>query len=358
MIAPTNSLAAPSSPGMSRQCNLRVALAGAGMISYHHLRAWSRLAQVQLVAVCDPDLARAQRRADEFGIPRVYDDVSAMLLNERIDVLDVASPRDTHIPLVEAAAERGIAVICQKPLAPTLAEGEALLRQLAGRTRVMINENWRFRAWYRQIAEWLRQGEAGEPLSVDISIMSSGFIADKHGVRPALERQPFMAHEPRLMIAEVLIHHLDVARWLLGPLRVVAARARHHVPDVRGETLATILLETSTGAPVVISGTMAAPGFPPSTQDQFDLIGAKGSIVLRGTTLELLGPHSCCKSYDPKEGYQASFDATIAHFVACLENGSRFETDIVDNLETLRLVEHAYWAAGLCSPDFAPTGSQ
>jgi predicted dehydrogenase len=42
-----------------------------------------------------------------------------------------------------------------------------------------------------------------------------------------------------------------------------------------------------------------------------------------------------------------SFDGTIAHFVDCLASGARFETDATDNLETLRLVEHAYWAAGL-----------
>ena len=47
------------------------------------------------------------------------------------------------------------------------------------------------------------------------------------------------------------------------------------------------------------------------------------------------------------KGYQASFDGVIAHFVDCLETGAAFETNPVDNLETLRLVEHAYWAAGL-----------
>lgn len=40
----------------------------------------------------------------------------------------------------------------------------------------------------------------------------------------------------------------------------------------------------------------------------------------------------------------------IAHFIECLETGAPFETDAADNLETLRLVEHAYWAAGLHDP--------
>ncbi len=51
--------------------------------------------------------------------------------------------------------------------------------------------------------------------------------------------------------------------------------------------------------------------------------------------------------YDNDRGYQASFDGVIAHFVDCVESGAPFETDPADNLETLRLVEHAYWAAGI-----------
>ena len=63
-------------------------------------------------------------------------------------------------------------------------------------------------------------------------MITSGMLPDADGRRPALERQPFMQHEERLMIAEVLIHHLDVMRFLCGELRVVAARTAHTVPDV------------------------------------------------------------------------------------------------------------------------------
>ena len=50
--------------------------------------------------------------------------------------------------------------------------------------------------------------------------------------------------------------------------------------------------------------------------------------------------------FDSDTGYQSSFDGVIAHFCHCLETGEPFETDPWDNLETLRLVEHAYWSAG------------
>src|SRR6185436_1013226 len=79
------------------QAPLRVALAGAGMISWHHLLAWKKLEPgVRLVAVCDPDTTRARKRAEEFGIPQVFASAEDLFANQDIDVLDVASPRETH----------------------------------------------------------------------------------------------------------------------------------------------------------------------------------------------------------------------------------------------------------------------
>jgi predicted dehydrogenase len=327
---------------------IRIALAGAGMISWHHLVAWRNLGpRARVLAISDPDLDRGRRRAEEFGIPAVHRDADAMLGAEKIDALDVASPRETHAAWVEAAAARGIDVLCQKPLAPTLSDAERLVRRVAGRTRLMVHENWRFRPWYRELHRWIAEGELGEIVLGRLSMVSSGFLPDASGRRPALERQPFMARETRLMIAEVLIHHLDVVRFLCGPLRVVAARAARTLADVRGETLATVFLETATGAPVVVTGTMAAPGYPPRPPDRLEIVGTRASAALEDSVLSLLGPRPRSQRYDPDQGYQASFDGVIAHFADCLETGAPFETDPADNLETLRLVEHAYWAAGL-----------
>src|SRR6266851_4365324 len=242
---------------------LKVALAGAGMISWYHLIAWRSLGErVRLVAVCDPDTGRAAKRAEEFSIPSVYRDADAMFAAEKIDALDVISPRQTHADWVDAAAVRGIDVLCQKPLTPTLAESEALVRRVEGQSRLMVHENWRFRPWYRELKRWIAAGELGEVILARMAMITSGMLPDASGRRPSLERQPFMQHEERLMIAEVLIHHLDVMRYLCGELRVVAARAAHTVADVRGETIAAIFLETASGAPVEVMGTMAAPGYP------------------------------------------------------------------------------------------------
>jgi predicted dehydrogenase len=334
--------------GPKKSKPLNVALAGAGMISWYHLVGWRSLGErVRLVAVCDPDTAKAAKRAKEFAISNVYRDADAMFAAETIDALDVITPRRTHAEWVDAAAARGIDVLCQKPLTPTLAESEALVRRVDGRSRLMAHENWRFRPWYRELKRWMAAGELGELILARMATFTSGLLPDANGRRPLLEREPYTQHEERLMIAEVLIHHLDVMRVLCGELRVVAARGARTVPDVVGETVAAIFLETASGAPVEVTGTMAAGGYPPRPPDHLEIIGSKASATFADSELRLHGAHTRSQRYDPDAGYQASFDGVIAHFVDCLETGAPFETNPIDNLETLRLVEHAYWAAGL-----------
>jgi predicted dehydrogenase len=183
------------------------------MISWYHLTAWRKLGgRVELVAVCDLDAGKAQDRAQEFGIAKVYTDREAMLAGETIHALDVASPRETHAGWVEAAAERGIDVLCQKPLTPTLAEAQELVLRLEGKIRLMVHENWRFRPWYRELKSWIAAGLLGDIVLGRIAMVNSGFLPDAAGKRPAFVRQPFMQHEKRLMMAEVLIHHLDAMR--------------------------------------------------------------------------------------------------------------------------------------------------
>jgi predicted dehydrogenase len=317
------------------------------MISFHHLIAWSRDTRAEVVALCDPDLGHAQRRAAEFSIPGIYSSIETMLAQQELDALDIASPRDTHVALVEFAAARGIDVLCQKPLAPTFDAGAALARKIGGDIRLMVHENWRFRPWYRRLKQWLDGAAAGRLLQVDMAMLSSGLLPDAEGRRPILERQPFMAHEKRLMLAEVLIHQIDVLRWLFGPLTLRNAMTAHTVPEVAGETLAMVLFETAAGMPVVLRGALDAAGYPERTLDRLEIVGTRASAMLDGTVIRYSGSEIREEAFEFARDYQASFDGAIRHFVDGLVAGAPFETDVTDNLETLRLVEQAYAMAAV-----------
>ena len=144
------------------------------------------------------------------------------------------------------------------------------------------------------------------------------------------------------MIAETLIHQLDVLRFLLGPLSMVAARTLHTEPDMPGETLATLMLETPAGAPVVVAGSFVAPGFGTAVSDRIEIIGTHASVIFDESGIELRGATVERIAVDMKAAYQACFDAGIAHFVEKLLSGEPFETSPEDNLQTLKLVEDAY----------------
>ena len=105
------------------------------------------------VAIADIDRRKAEARARQFGIDAVRETAEAMLDYDRLDALDIATPVETHGDCCRLAADRGVAILCQKPLARTLDEARVLVNDVDARVRLMVNENWRFRPHYRRIKQ-------------------------------------------------------------------------------------------------------------------------------------------------------------------------------------------------------------
>lgn len=316
-------------------------MAGAGFASGLHLAGWKRLDNAEVVAICDPNAEKALARAREFGVAQVFNDADEMLAAVKPDAIDIVAPMAAHVSLCHVAADRGVDILCQKPLAPNLDLARILAHAIDGKVRLMVHENWRFRAQYRHIKRWLDAGALGAPVSCVMHMRSSGLLADERGVRPQLVRQPFFAHLERLLIGEVLIHQLDVLRWLLGPLTVVAARTGRLCPTVRGEDHAVIMLEGS-NCWAMLEGNLSVPGALPTPSDRLELIGTGGSALFEESTVRLRGGCEESIELDLTAGYGDSYAAAIAHFAAALTSGDAFETDVHENLHTLALVEDAY----------------
>ncbi|MEP6824423.1 MAG: Gfo/Idh/MocA family oxidoreductase [Ramlibacter sp.] len=329
---------------------LRIGMVGAGMVSSFHLSAWQRVSEfAHVVAICDLDSAKAAEHSRIFAIPGVWSDLDAMLDHERLDAIDVLTPPSAHARACLAAAQRGIAILCQKPLAPTLEEARTLAVLLGERCRIMVHENWRFRPHYRQVENWLRNGQIGEPKRATLWARSSGLLADASGVRPALARQPLLAVLDRLMVAEVLVHHLDLVRWLLGASRVIRARTKNSVAQVAGESMAEIQLELPVRGVVTVGGDMADPSSAPGLRDEFSLTGTEGEISLKGDILTLKARRNTRIQVDLQADYLTSYADTIAHFVHGLHEDREFETPVSWHLEVLKTVEDVYRLAAKSS---------
>jgi len=326
---------------------LRVGVLGCGMISANHFTAWQRCEGASVVAVCDPAMDRARARASEFGVPRSYDSPQAMIAAESLDLVDIITPRETHADMVRLAARHGLHALCEKPLCPTYAEARALLDETGDTIRIMVNENWRYRSYFRTIGAWLRAGRLGTVTQARIALWRSSMLprADDGRIH-SLTRQPFLARESRVLIAESLIHEIDVMRSLFGEMQLLACATARACTEIVGEDSATLLLRTPYGLPVTIDGVMTAAGHETRAPDRLEIAGTRCSVLLEGAVLRLTGAEQEVQVFDEDLVRQDCFDASIQHFVDQVRSGGPFWTSAQDQLESLRLMEDAYRLAG------------
>ena len=140
---------------------------GAGSIAPYHLEAWRHVPGVEIVAICNRTTDRAQDLAGRFGIglEHVYAGVADLLKSEQqLDFVDIVTAPDQHREGVELAAAAGIPhILCQKPFATSMATAKEMtaVAEQAGST-LTINENWRWRPWFRQLRTLLDEGRAGQ----------------------------------------------------------------------------------------------------------------------------------------------------------------------------------------------------
>jgi predicted dehydrogenase len=230
---------------------LRVATVGAGYFSQFHHDAWSRLDEVELVAVCDVDARKARDFAERYGAAAHFTDARAMLDAVRPDLVDIVTPPPTHLPLIRLAAERGVDAVCQKAFCRTLDEAEeAVATAEAAGIRLVVHENFRFQPWYGEMREWLAAGRLGEVYQATFRLRPG----DGQGPDAYLDRQPYFQTMERLLVHETAIHFVDVFRFLLGEVEAVTARLRRLNPVIRGEDAGIVLLEHESGALSLFDG--------------------------------------------------------------------------------------------------------
>ncbi len=323
---------------------LGTALIGAGMISLYHLRGWAS-AGVPVVAICDVQKEKATARAEEFGVERVYDDPKQLLADGGFELVDIATSVEAHAPLTRLAADHGVHVMLQKPMTETVSEAEVLVAYVGDRVRFMVHENYRFRPHYMTVRRWIDEGRIGRPRHAGIAVRGSG-LCQRDGSEPFLiERQPYLKTFERNLVFETMIHHLDVLRLLVGPLKVVSARLNRLADGLPGEDTASILLEGPKGLIATADGCICAPGYPQLHGDRLEIVGTKGTIVMDYNRIYLVGSEEEAEEVDLIGRYQECFDYAIGEFVRGVEGKMPFETDRLDNLETLRLMESVYDAA-------------
>lgn len=326
---------------------LRVAGVGAGYFSRFHREAWRALPQVQLVGWCDSDPARAAAVAAEIGQPQAWTDAAAMLDVLRPDLLDIVTPPPAHAALVALAAQRSMACICQKPLAPSWAECVQMARTVerAG-TLCVVHENFRFQPWYREAKRLLVAGVLGTPYGASFRLRPG----DGQGPAAYLDRQPYFQTMPRLLVVETAVHWIDTFRFLFGEVEAVTARLRRLNPAIAGEDAGVMVLEFVQGAMAVFDGNRLVDHVatdPRRTMGECWIEGSAGVLRLDGDARLWFKPQHGPEREHAYECGLAGFGggcvlALQRHVVAHLHEGKPAENRIADYLDNVRVQEAAY----------------
>ena len=243
------------------------------------------------------------------------------------------------------AAERGVNVICQKPLAPSLEEAEQIV-QACRNVTLMVHENFR---WQRPLLE-LKQAAA------DLGELFFGRIHFRSGYDVYAD-QPYLATDERFIVYDLGVHLFDLARFFFGEAKTLTCHTRRVNPAIVAEDVATALLQMHSGAHVVVDMSYASKlereTFP---QTLVDLEGTEGSARLHadyrlsvttngGTRHRDVSPRAFDWTPAPVTAIPESVLNIQRHFIDCLKTGRTPDTAGADNLRTLELTFGAYRSA-------------
>jgi len=330
-----------------KQQPLRLAVIGCGFFAQNHLHAWRDIKEVELVAVCDIDPEKAGAAAAEFG-GRAYSDAAELFAREKLDFVDIASTPPSHRPLVELAAQHGVAAICQKPMAWSLEDGEAMVRACKSRDLpFMIHENFRWQYPIREVKKILDSGAIGRPFFGRVSFRTA------HDVYAA---QPWLVDNPRMIIIDVAVHLLDLARLFLGEPNTLYAHALRVNPRIRGEDVASILLGYDDATCLVDVSYETQSDHNTYPQTFVTLEGTKGTIHLGADyRLQVVSDGEVSErvlaipdhgwTSQPWDAIQDSVSTIQRHWVSCLRTSETPETSGESTLRLLELTLASYASA-------------
>lgn len=212
---------------------LRVGVVGAGAIAiYGHIPGYQKVDGVEVTAICDTNLDRARAVAARFNVAHAFDDYRTMLEQTPLDIVSVCVPNIYHAPVTLAALEAGAHVMCEKPLATTLEDGQAMVEaaERAGKL-LAVNMSNRMRADTTTLRTVINNGACGTVNYVFGRMLRRSGIP---GFGSWFTRKDLAGGG---VLMDIGVHMLDLTLWVQGFPRVVGVRGEVqsiHGPRGRG----------------------------------------------------------------------------------------------------------------------------
>lgn len=325
---------------MSGNYTFQWGLVGPGAIAHRFADAVAQLDGCRLHAVCSRDAQRSQQFAERWSVagePAVlaHTDPAQLLADPALHGFYIATPHGQHFELALAALKAGKAVLCEKPLVPTLAQGQRLVEAARDGQTFLMEALWtRFLPLYGEVGGWLREGRIGRLRAMQSSFcFPAPYDPDSRIFSPALAGGALL---------DVGVYNLNAIRWSLQqslgevpPLQAMLAQGTLAPTGVDSRLAATL----DFGDGVMAQFVCAIDSHAPNT---LHLMGEHGCIVLpetfwEATRAQLLRPHEPVETVERPFGING-FEYEILEAMRCVRAG-QIESPVMPHAETLAVLD-------------------
>ncbi|MFV0405964.1 MAG: Gfo/Idh/MocA family protein [Propioniciclava sp.] len=319
---------------------LRVIQAGAGRMGREWISAVAANPRVDLVGVVDLDRRAALSATSSHGlVVPVAATVTDLLAQVKADALINVTVPASHVAVTTEALMAGLAVLCEKPLAPSVTEGWLLVAASAATDQlVMVSQSRRY--WNAVTALREQISQLGRLGSIHCSFAKAAHFG---GFR---EEMGFP------LLIDMAIHHFDLARALTGhdPVRVYCDAYNPPWSWFAGDANAEVIFELGTGIRFSYSGSWCAPGLETSWNGEWRITGETGSARWDGdhhpVAQDVAGQQIVGNSGTAPEQIAGS----LTEFVEAVSEHHEPDGEVRDNLVSLAMVEAAIRSATTGEP--------
>lgn len=311
---------------MTNTQRMGIGLIGLG-IGQQHLLGYQRM-DLHVAAICDKDEARLNEVGDTFGIQTRYTRIADLIADADVHVVDMAVQPWIRSPIVNAAAQAGKHILCQKPFSMSTQQAVEMVDLCEKHNvQLMVNQNSCFVPGFLAIEPYINAEHLGEIYHV--SITCNGF---------------YTTFPEQHLIPAMQVHHIGLAHKWFGEYESVYCQAHGHDRSIaEGETISVALFKSRNGIQGLLSCNWAFLANPGRNlqhpHEEIRIQGTKGAIYGNSEDMcvHLTEPET--REIKPEiEGtwFPDAFGNTMAHFLECLQTGKKPITDGRGNLHVVK----------------------
>lgn len=311
---------------------IRFGLVGCGRISQTHLQALEALPDCELVAVADARDAAACQVAEQYRC-RYYDSVEQILESESLDAAVICTPPSTHSKIAEALLHQGVHVLCEKPLAVTVAEAERMvaMANLKGLVLMMASK-FRYVEEVISAKSIVQSGILGEIIQFENTFCNKVDMRGRWNADPVISGGGVLIDNGS--------HSVDIARYLLGPIDQIQAEEGKRIQGLEVEDTVRLYFRTVSD---VLGSIDLSWTIHKEKESYLDLFGTEGVLSVGWS----------CARYRQSEtmewvkfgnGYDklAAFGRQLRNFVGTIRGTDTPLITADDALASVRVIEAAY----------------